>query len=190
MELTQFKGNGLRCLVLYRDVIIFCRGFVCSVPNKNIEVVQLLKEKSEILAHHQNFITFIHSLKSFDENLLRKPIEDGKWSVIEIVGHFCPWDEFVLQHRIPYLLKGKRLPKGPSVDDLNTHSSLLARTEAVENTLQKCIQIREELLSQIKQIPEDDWLIQIQINQSNLTFYEYLKGLKEHDIHHINQIKI
>lgn len=149
----------------------------------------MLKEKSEILAHHQNFITIIHSLRSFEENLLRKPIEDGKWSVIEIVGHFYPWDEFVLQHRIPYLLTGERLPKGPSIDELNGQSSLLARTEAVENTLVKCLLIREELLSQLKPIPDCNWLSEIQINETNITLYEYLKGLMEHDIHHINQMK-
>ena len=149
----------------------------------------MLKEKSEILAHHQNFITFIHSLKSIDENLLRKPIGEGKWSIIEIVGHFYPWDEFVLMQRMPYLFTGEHLPKAPSIDGLNDQSSLHARTEAVENTLEKCIYIRKDLLSQLKQIPEDDWLIPIQINQSTLTFYEYLKGLMEHDLHHINQIK-
>lgn len=149
----------------------------------------MLKEKSEIVAHHQNFITFIHSLKSIDENLLRKPIGEGKWSIIEIVGHFYPWDEFVLQQRIPYLFSGEHLPKAPSINELNSQSSLLARTEAVEYTLEKCIHIRQELLSQLMQIPEDDWLIPIQINQSTLTFYEYLKGLMQHDQHHINQIK-
>lgn len=152
-------------------------------------MVHLLKEKSEIVAHHQNFITFIHSLKSIDENLLRKPIGEGKWSIIEIVGHFYPWDEFVLQQRIPYLFSDEHLPKAPGIDELNNQSSLQSRIEDVENTLEKCIHIRQELLSQIKQIPEDDWLVPIQINQTTLTFYEYLKGLMEHDIHHINQMK-
>ena len=152
-------------------------------------MVHLLKEKSEIVAHHQNFITFIHSLKSVDENLLRKPIGEGKWSIIEVVGHFYPWDEFVLQQRIPYLFSGKHLPKAPNIDELNDQSSLQARTEAVENTVEKCIDVRQDLLSQIKQIPENDWLISIQIGQSALTFYEYLKSLTEHDLHHINQIK-
>ena len=153
------------------------------------EVVHLLKEKSEIVAHHQNFIFFIERLKSADEHLLRKPIGEGKWSVIEIVGHFYPWDEFILQHRIPYLISGKCLPKGPSVDELNARSSKFARTETVENTLRNCILIREKLLSQLNQIPEQDWLIQFRINETSLTLYEYLKGLMEHDIHHLNQIK-
>lgn len=154
-----------------------------------MEVVHLLNEKTEIVAHHQNFITFIHSLKSIDENLLRKPIGEGKWSIIEIVGHFYPWDEFVIHQRIPYLFTGGQLPKGPGIDELNGKSSLHASTEAVENTLEKCIRIRKELLSQLRQIPEEDWLIPIQINQSTLTFYEYLKDLMEHDLHHINQMK-
>ena len=149
----------------------------------------MLKEKAEIVAHHQNFITFIHSLKSINENILRKPIGEGKWSIIEIVGHFYPWDEFVLQQRIPFLFTGEHLPKAPNVDELNDQSSLHARTVAVENTLERCVHVRQELLSQLKQVPEDDWLIPIQINQSTLTFYEYLKGLMEHDIHHLNQMK-
>lgn len=149
----------------------------------------MLNEKSEIVAHNQNFITFIHSLKSVDENLLRKPIGEGKWTIIEVVGHFFPWDEFVLQQRIPYLFSGKHLSKAPDIDELNDQSSLQARTEDVENTLEKCIDVRQDLLSQIKQIPENDWLIPIQIGQSILTFYEYLKGLTEHDLHHINRIK-
>ncbi|WP_339171457.1 DinB family protein [Solibacillus sp. FSL R5-0691] len=149
----------------------------------------MLKEKSEIVVHHQNVITFIHSLKSVDENRLRKPIGEGKWSIIEIVGHFYPWDEFVLQQRIPYIFSGEHLPEAPGIAELNDQSSLQARTEAVENTLEKCIHVRQDLLSLLKQIPEDDWLIPIQINQSTLTFYEYLKGLMEHDIHHLNQMK-
>ncbi|PAD85243.1 hypothetical protein CHH57_00800 [Niallia circulans] len=31
---------------------------------------------------------FIQKLENFNENLLRKPIGEGKWSVIEIIGHF------------------------------------------------------------------------------------------------------
>lgn len=131
----------------------------------------------------------MQSLNNLDENLLRKPIDEGKWTTIEIIGHFYPWDEFVLQHRIPYLFKSEYLPKGPNANDLNTQSALLARTEDTKITFEKCIRIRNELFSQLSQIPDDNWLIELQINQSNLTLYEYLKGLMEHDVHHIKQIK-
>ncbi|MBD8033344.1 MULTISPECIES: DinB family protein [Solibacillus] len=147
------------------------------------------REKSEIIEHHQNFLLFLQRMKTLDECLLRKPIGERKWSIIEIVGHFYPWDEFVLQHRIPYLLAGKSLPKAPSAEDFNIHSSFIARTETIEKTFEKCIRIREDLLNQLNQIPEEKWLIKLQIKDSTLTLYEYLKGLMEHDIHHINQMK-
>ena len=152
-------------------------------------MVHLLNEKSKILEHHQNFIIFIKNLSNLDEQLLRKPIEEGKWSSIEIIGHFNAWDEFVLQYRIPHLFKSEHLPKGPNIKDFNSQSALLARTENIEITLKKCLHIRNELLNQISQITDDSWLIKLQINQSKLTLYEYLKGLMEHDVHHIKQIK-
>ncbi|MBD8038829.1 DinB family protein [Solibacillus sp. A46] len=149
----------------------------------------MLREKSEIIGHHQNFLLFLQRMKTLDERLLRKPIGERKWSIIEIVGHFYLWDEFVLLQRLPYLLTGVSLPIAPSSDDLNMQSSLLARTEAVEKTFEKCIRIRKDLLHQLSQIPDEYWLIKLQINQSHLTLYEYLKGLMEHDNHHINQVK-
>ena len=81
------------------------------------------------------------------------------------------------------------MPKGPNTKDLNIQSALLARTEDIETTLKKCIRIRNELFSQLSKIPNDNWLIELQINQLKLTLYEYLKGLMEHDVHHIKQIK-
>lgn len=152
-------------------------------------MVQLLKQKLEILEHQQKFIGFIQKLENFNENLLRKPIGEGKWSVIEIIGHFYAWDEFVLQYRIPYLLSAKDLPKGSKADDLNSQSALIARTEDIESTFKKCIHIRYELINQLSNISDDNWLMELQINQSKLTLYEYLKGLMEHDLHHFKQIK-
>lgn len=150
---------------------------------------KLLRGKSEIVEHQQNFILFLKSMKSIDESLLRKPIGIGKWSIIEIIGHFYAWDEFVLQHRITYILTGKSLPKAPSANDLNMQSSLHTRTEVIEKTFEKCIGIRKDLLNQLNQIPNEDWLRKWQINHSSLTLYEYFKGLMEHDLHHIHQIK-
>lgn len=149
----------------------------------------MLKEKIKILKHHQNFINLMKDLNNLDEQLLRKPIAEGKWSIIEIIAHFYPWDEFILQHRIPYLFMNKHLPKSPNTKDLNTKSASLARTEDIEIIFKKCIHIRNRLLNQIKQIPDDNWLIEFHINQSSLTLYKYLNGLMKHNLHHIKQIK-
>lgn len=151
--------------------------------------MKLLKAKLEILDHQNNFINFVQELKKFDYNLLREPISAGKWSPIEIIGHFYPWDEFIIKNRIPYILTKRPLPASPNADSLNKKSAHLARHESVQNTLEKCIHIRTDLIETLNTIPEETWLVEFKINQSTLSPYVYLKGLMEHDIHHLNEIK-
>ena len=149
----------------------------------------IVNEKLEILNHQKNFINFVESLQYLDEYVLRQPIREGKWSIIEIIGHFYFWDEFVLQKRLPYILTGNPLPPSPNANVLNKQSSLLARHENVHRTIEKCILIRTTLMEALNAIPDENWFVEFNINQTRLTLYEYLKGLMEHDIHHINQIK-
>lgn len=63
------------------------------------------KEKHEIITHQTDFINFVQQLKNYNDQELRKPIEEDKWSVIEIIAHFFPWDEFIMQQRLPYFFK-------------------------------------------------------------------------------------
>lgn len=146
------------------------------------------KEKSEILAHQQDFLRFIQSLTHINEHVLLTPIRDGKWSTIEIIGHFYTWDEFVLQNRIPYLLTNSSLPSSPNADDLNLYSAHLARNEPIQHTFQKCIRIRKDLIETLSDLPEENWFAELTINYSSLSLYSYFKGLMEHDIHHMRQI--
>ena len=149
----------------------------------------MLNEKYEILEHHHNFLYFLQSLKKLNENLLRKPISEGKWSVIEIISHFRFWDEFIVQNRTPYFLTNSSLPPSPNADDLNFHDSLQARHDTIQHTFKKCIRVRRELMKTLNELPEEKWLAELNINQSTLTLYTYFKGLMEHDIHHLNQIQ-
>ena len=152
-------------------------------------MIKSLKEQCEILEHQRNFLNFIQTLVKLDEQVLRTPIRDGKWSVIEIIGHFHPWDEFVLQKRLPYLLTNSSLPPSPNADELNLRSAQLIRNESIQHTIEKCIHIRMELIEALNELPEENWLTELKINQSTLSFYSYFKGLMEHDLHHLNQIQ-
>ncbi|MGN7476429.1 DinB family protein [Solibacillus silvestris] len=174
--MTESIFKSLVITILYRKITL-------------LEVVIILKEKFEIIRHQKNFLTFIQSLEKLNEDVLRTPIHDGKWSVIEIIGHFYPWDEFVLKKRIPYLLTNSELPPSPNADLLNLRSVQLVRNEDIPHTIKKCIRIRTELIETLNELPEEDWLAELKINQSTLSLYSYFKGLMEHDVHHMKQIK-
>ncbi|GEM_PF-2957185 len=63
----------------------------------------MLRDKKSIIKHYEQSLIWVKDLRNLSEEQWRKPIESGKWSVAEMIGHLTPWDTFVLEHRIPYL---------------------------------------------------------------------------------------
>jgi len=148
-----------------------------------------MSSKLKILEHHKNFIEFVQSLEKLDEQVLRTPITEGKWSIIQIVGHFQPWDEFLLEKRLPFIFSESTLPAAPNSFELNAEAAQLAEEHSVSVTLNNLISTRVKLLSRINTLPEENWSVKFKINQKTLTLETYLLGLIQHDLHHLNQIR-
>ncbi|WP_029425025.1 hypothetical protein [Alkalibacillus haloalkaliphilus] len=66
------------------------------------------KYKNDILDHHLNAIEFAESLYSLSEKQWRTQIKEDKWTIAEIMGHFKPWDEFVIKKTV-YLIYSRML---------------------------------------------------------------------------------
>lgn len=145
--------------------------------------------RNEIIKHHQYAIEFVRSLNNLREEQWRMKKEEGKWTVAEIIGHLIPWDEFVLNNRLPYLFSIQELPIGPDVKTLNATSAGKAREQEKKVIINDFISVRSELLQKIEGIPDLRWKEEITIGQTMLNLYDYFKGLAEHDLHHFNQIK-
>ncbi|MFA9555745.1 DinB family protein [Evansella sp. AB-rgal1] len=47
--------------------------------------------------HSNNMVDYISRLKELPEDILCQPIKEGKWSIIQIVGHLYYWDKFNLE---------------------------------------------------------------------------------------------
>lgn len=149
----------------------------------------MINGQNEIIKHHQYAIEFVRSLNNLREEKWRMKIEEGKWTVAEIIGHLIPWDEFVLNNRLPYLFSVQELPIGPDVKTLNATSAGKAREQEKKVIINDFISVRSELLQKIEGIPDTRWNEEITIGQTKLNLYDYFKGLAEHDLHHFNQIK-
>lgn len=123
------------------------------------------------------------------EEQWRSPIEPGKWTVAEVIGHLTPWDEFVYHQRLPYLLTKEILPKGPNAEDINTHAAKESRLKSKVETIEQFLQNRKLLIGAIHQIDDPKWLQSLKIGASELTLLSYFKGLIDHDLHHFSQIQ-
>lgn len=147
------------------------------------------KYKKEIIEHYKQSIEFVKSLNELSENEWRTPIGKGKWTIAEIIGHFRPWDEFVIQQRIPYLFSEEELPKGPEVKDTNNSAAFKTREEVQLITINEFISTRVAFCKVIEELSDENWERNFRIGKTKLSLYEYFKGLTEHDNHHFNQIK-
>lgn len=149
-----------------------------------------MSAKQQIIAHHLSFIHEIQKFEGLTEQILRRPIQQGKWSIIEIIGHFTPWDQFILNKRIPYLLANEPLPKGPSANEFNALSSRKAKSDCIQYTIEAFIATRSKLVEMLDEIPEDRWHSKFLINGKIFSLSSYFLALIEHDLHHLKQMQM
>ncbi len=147
------------------------------------------KLKEEIIQHKLYSIEFVQSLNMLSEKEWRTQTGEGKWTVAEIIGHFVPWDEFVLHKRLPYLFSDDELPKSPDSEEMNARSASISREQTKQTIIDHFVSTRKVLLKAINEISNNHWEAKFSIGKTTLSLYEYFQGLAQHDLHHFEQIR-
>jgi uncharacterized damage-inducible protein DinB len=153
------------------------------------EVKDMKDNREAIIRHHSEMIQWVKSLNNLPAEEWFRPIDENKWSIAEIISHFGPWDDFVLNMRLPYLGNSDPLPKAPDPQNLNEQSSSRARSTEQSTVIQSFIDSRNRLLTSICEIPERSWGKTFKLGEKELTLSGYLEGLADHDLHHKTQIE-
>ncbi|WP_325166657.1 DinB family protein [Viridibacillus soli] len=117
-------------------------------------------------------------------------MEKSKWSVCEIVGHLIPWDKFILEKRLPYLLIPNSVLVKPNVQQMNSRAAFESLNMMKEEVIKQFSQTRLKLVNEMKKIPAEEFNKVFSIGASVLTVAEYFNGLIEHDLHHFQQINV
>ncbi|MDV2884787.1 DinB family protein [Alkalihalophilus pseudofirmus] len=146
-------------------------------------------DKAYVLAHYVHSIEFVQSLEHLTDQEWRTAISSGKWTVAEIVGHLIPWDQFVIDKRLPYLFTNKPLLIGPDAHAINEQSASLSRRQSKQTTISQFISTRTHLHNNVQEIANEYWKTSFIIGTSTLTLNDYLIGLIQHDLHHFEQIR-
>lgn len=149
----------------------------------------LNEKKINIINHYEETIEWVNCLRELSEDSWGTPIEEGKWTIAEVIGHLIPWDEFVLNQRIPYLIDSVELPKSPKVELVNQQAAELSRSRSKDDTINQFIKIRKCLVAGLRDMPDDDlWEQDLFIGGKSISLRHYFAGLMEHDNHHFRQI--
>jgi uncharacterized damage-inducible protein DinB len=153
------------------------------------EVIDVYERREKIALHHQEMMGWVESLNSISKEEWLRPVEENKWSIAEVISHFVPWDDFVMNKRLPYLGCSEPLPSAPDPQILNEQAASKGRASEQSAVIQSFIETRNRLLTSILEIPEEAWEQLLKLGEKELTLTDYLEGLAEHDLHHKHEIE-
>lgn len=142
-----------------------------------------------------SLINWYKSLPLNNQELMNKPIAEGKFAVKEIIAHLYRWDEFLLKVGIPSSIESGKIDF-PNFHDYNHESAKLVSEKGIEDVITQAIKTREDLVKCFIEYKEYA-LKQISMNgkthipntEKHYTFYYLIEDFSEHDQHHKKQIE-
>ncbi|GHI01149.1 DinB family protein [Neobacillus kokaensis] len=146
--------------------------------------------KSKIIEEKLNLINWCESLKNLTDEIWFAAFKEGSWGIADVISHFISWDRFLLENRIPFIIRSEEYPPiKVDVETINAEAYRYARSgRSRVELINEFIAIRKHLVSQIDTIPDERFQNHMNIGSSNETLADYFKELIEHDKRHMNQI--
>ena len=174
-------------MLSFKENNIFKKGDSNIMPAKSPE-----SNKEMIIMQYKRTIESVEKLVHLSEEQWRSPIDEHGRTIAEIIGHLIPWDEYVINERIPvFKAQIGDLPRPPQDDVINTPASIRSKTESKDTIIKSFITVRESLIELIKELDEKLWRddVTFSIGKSILTLHQYFSGLIEHDLLHFKEIE-
>ena len=138
---------------------------------------------------YQNTTVEIVMLKEIEEQKMLEPVQEGKWSIREIIGHLHYWDKFILEEHIPNMKQGVTLTEFPDHDSYNREGiHYISRFDNMDALIDAFANTRNQLFEAINRM-NDDVTFTIGKGKRQFTINSYIAIFSDHDYHHLNQIK-
>ncbi|MBM7631916.1 DinB family protein [Geomicrobium sediminis] len=140
-----------------------------------------------MLRHDEWLNDEIKKLCRLPEQRLETPIQQGKWSIKQTVGHMFYWDHYILNEIIPNIAHGATIQAFPNHDLFNEKATEKSNRYAAKEMLQTFLKQRRQLLAAYEKYPKT---IEFTIEQERgtLTANALRTLFEEHDVHHIKEM--
>ena len=145
--------------------------------------------KQQIIESHENYQTWLDSLKEFSSEQAMSPYAPGKWSPNEIVMHLAEWDRFTTEERLPHMKEGAKLDEFPAFNEFNAKAAARAAEQTFEETVAYAKSERQRITQQLEKINDSEWDKGFHIGDHALSIISYFTDFSEHDEHHKRQIE-
>jgi uncharacterized damage-inducible protein DinB len=141
---------------------------------------------NKLFVDYENAIFEVLKLKEIPESSLLKPIQEGKWSVRDIIGHLFYWDKYILDRLVPHITNNAILPPFPDFDLHNQEAlKYIERYSSVISLIDEFSQTRKLVIEKMFCIENNT---NFTIGTYNFTKDSFIIIFTEHDTHHLKQI--
>ncbi|WP_214767983.1 MULTISPECIES: DinB family protein [unclassified Exiguobacterium] len=145
--------------------------------------------KETLLTHYKETMNFVRELEHIPEDAWRSSYAEGKWTIAEIVGHLSPWDRFMVAERLPFMLADEPFRVKPNSQEVNEEAAKMSREQQRILTIDEFLVSRDLLSRAVDLIPEERLTDTFTSNGKTMMIVDLLGAMKQHDLHHIDQIK-
>jgi hypothetical protein len=136
-----------------------------------------------------DLVLFVEELSQNDTVRWDVSIENGKWSINDIISHIWLWDKYSLSLMIPLIRHGVTL-RFIDQTAINSNAESFARTLQHKGQLiENFIETRRELIIKCKDILHENVKFFVGKKEHNIETY-VKKFITTHDKHHMNQIGV
>jgi hypothetical protein len=148
-------------------------------------------EKNELLEEFNQWVLFVQFLQQQNDEIWNLHVEDGKWTIREIVSHIMLWDKYFLEEAIDKIFyKSTLTVQHLNYDEFNSKAKIYGKTTNISEISEKAIFYREQIINQIKSLTVEEYMnTYIDADGKPFNVTQYLKDFILHDQHHINQIE-
>ncbi len=145
----------------------------------------------DMIARLQDFAVFLSGLATRDTSVWAEPLDEGKWSIHDIISHIMMWDRHFVDEVVPGLHGNGHVTLAESADPekFNARAVAYGRTLSHEKLLDEALHCRSELVSQLRTLPHEAFEMTPRDGNS-MTLSAFLERMfVSHDRHHMQQIE-
>lgn len=147
-----------------------------------------MSTKEDLLQQFAQWNQFVVNIQGLNWEV---PLNQGKWTIHDLVSHIMLWDEYFLENAIQPISQDVPLTlRHLDYDKFNLDAMVYGRTLSKKELIQRTIDCRNRILLEIKDYSEDRFTREY-VDGDNRPFSVdfYVKDFISHDRHHMKQIE-
>ncbi|WGU96356.1 DinB family protein [Paenibacillus dendritiformis] len=144
-----------------------------------------MNEKSQLLEKFSEWNRFVLQIAEME---WQTPIDEGKWTIHDIVSHMMLWDKYFYEEAIYPIANGKQVTVSHlDFDAFNREAIEYGKTLTKDELIALTTRYRNMLVDTIQRLDDDTF--SREYAEGKFTVKTYLQDFIRHDQHHITQIE-